>query len=175
MTLRPPPSTVQRDDADNAASNWEGGGTAAGFDDLFGAPDEHEGIVVPEESIDLTETRADNALATLRDIEDRLLQGGMDIVQGAMRAPDLMEVEPPQAWVTEYGYERARRMHAAAQAALSNAKDAPVFLKMAENTVKSIIKARSMETAAPTTLSVATLMVQNNYNYKSLELEDDEK
>ncbi len=50
-----------------------------------------------------------------------------------------------------------------------------MFLKMAENTVKSIIKARSMETAAPTTLSVATLIQNNVYTYKSLELEDEEK
>lgn len=147
---------------------------ASGFDSLFDATEEHEGIVVPE-GIDLTETRADNALATLREIEDRLLSSGMDIVQGVMRGPELMEGEPPPAWVTEYGYERARRMFAAAQAGLSNAKDAPVFIKTAENVVKSIIKARSMETAAPTTLSVATLIQNNVYEYKSLELEDDEK
>lgn len=147
---------------------------SGGFDSLFDAPEEHEGIVEPE-SIDLTETRADNALATLRDIEDKLLSGGMDIVQGVMRAPELMEGEPPDAWVTEYGYERARRMYAAAQAGLSNVKDAPVFIKTAENVVKSIIKARSMETAVPTTLSVAILTQNNVYTYKSLELEDDEK
>lgn len=149
------------------------GRAVAGFESLFSAPEEHEGIVLPPEDIDLTETRADRAQKDLRAMEDRLLSSGMDIIEGVMRAPELMASEPPAHWVTEYGYERACRMHASAQAGLSNSKEAPVYIATAKDMVKGIIKSRSTQMAAPTALNVAIINQTNHYEYREVEVEDD--
>lgn len=149
-----------------------------------GDPDFCDPIVhVPElvaRPVDLAETRHDGTQMDLRAIEDRLLERGMDIVDGVMRFADLSPLdledpnsEPPPSMIEELGLERAARVFTAAKQGWQNSKNAPVGISVAQNMVKSIIKSRSTQMAAPTTLNVAIIDNSKTYQYNEVEVEDD--
>lgn len=150
-----------------------------GDPDFLPAAIVHRGEVV-ERAIDLHETKRDGTQMDLRAIEDRLLEDNMDILVGAGRAARLTQADltdpqagPPTEWVEEFGVERADAVFTAAKQAWNNSKDAPVFLGMAQKTVQSIIKSRSTQLAAPTTLNVAIIDNSRSYEYNEIEVEDE--
>lgn len=153
--------------------------TQTGGDPDFCDPIVHVAQVVPRD-IELHETKRDGTQMDLRAIEDRLLERGMDIVDGVMRFADLspqdMEdphSEPPPSMIEELGIERAHRVFTAAKQGWQNSKNAPVGITVAQNMVKSIIKSRSTQMAAPTTLNVAIIDNSKTYQYNEVEVEDD--
>lgn len=153
--------------------------SSGGDPDFFLEPIVHTGELVKRE-VDLAETRADGTQMDLRAIEDRLLERGMDIVEGVMHAPDLTKADledpdagPPPLLIERLGLERATRVFASAKQGWANQKDAPIFVKTAENMVKSIIKSRSTQMAAPTTLNVAIINNSHTYEYNEVEVEDE--
>ncbi len=140
-------------------------------------------VHVPEvvnRAIDLHETKRDGTQMDLRAIEDQLLTDSMDVLTGALRAAKLSKEDledpngmPPPSWIEEFGIDRATAVFTSAKQAWNNSKNAPVFLNMAQNTVKSIIKSRSTQMAAPTTLNVAIIDNSKHYEYNEIEVEDE--
>ena len=66
---------------------------------------------------------------------------------------------PLASLTTEYEYEEAKKMYAIAQAAWAPAKNAPIGMKYATQMGLGIIKARSVERAAPTNLAVQIIQM----------------
>lgn len=98
----------------------------------------------------------------LSSIEDELFERSMQIVAGALSAPGLDPANPmeiPQEWIEELGEPEARKRHRAAIDATMNSREAPVYLKTAENMAGVIIRARATEKAAPKHLNIQAVVI----------------
>lgn len=124
----------------------------------------------------------------LQGLEDSLLEESMDIVGGVLRFADIAPGqlvdeegkilpigEPPPAWVSQYGRERAEKMYRLALAGWASKKDAPVAIEVARTIMIGIIKARAKD-PTPTDLNVSVVQVnvQNNYYYETMDETDTE-
>ena len=86
----------------------------------------------------------------------------MEIVSGALSAPGIDPTNPmgvPEEWIEEMGERAARAKYKSAVDAHSNAKEAPVYLKVAENMAAVIIRARATEKAAPKHLNIQKVVI----------------
>lgn len=120
---------------------------------------EVKGEIVPAEEQAPRRILSDEELRIekLRRIEDELLAENLGIVRDAARFRELDPAKPeiPADWRDELGEKAAIERYRMATAAWLPAKDAPVGLKMAQSVALGIIKARSVEKAAPRTLNIA--------------------
>lgn len=117
--------------------------------------------IVPVEVLPAKRTKAEERSIELRNMEDELLQQSMKVVQDTLRFRDIdpTQEEPPMEWRLAFGYEEAKKMHTIARAAWLPAKDAPIGLKYATQMGLGIIKARSVERAAPQNLAVQIIQM----------------
>lgn len=109
-------------------------------------------------------------LSLIKSIEDELLLEVSTIVRDAMCFRDIepnAEFAPAewyQSMVDKIGdgpaKDEAAKRFRMAKAAWMNSKEAPVGLKLAQNTMIGIIKARATEDQAPRPLNVAVQIVQ---------------
>lgn len=92
----------------------------------------------------------------LRDIEDEILRSAMGTVQDVLRFREIDPAEEgiPDEWVQKYGMLEAQRLHRLARVGWLPGKQAPCALKLANNVMVGIVKARSTEKAAPRAVNV---------------------
>lgn len=143
-----------------------------GLDDLF--LQEGTGEIVP---VDPNETLAERKQKDLESIENDLFNKSAEILEGVLLFADLAPGAemPPESWFQKYGTERATRMFRLAQYATMSAKEAPVAIKVAESVARGVMKARSMEKAAPKTLAVAFLNNTVHHHYESKDVDDEDR
>lgn len=93
----------------------------------------------------------------LRIIQNEVFEEALGVVQGSLKALEIDPADPqmPEEWVSLYGLKTATKMFRAAQYALCNSKSAPVVLKIAQDTVSGIARARAAEKSAPRTLNIS--------------------
>ena len=104
----------------------------------------------------------------IKGIENRIFEKAMGIVDGALGFTDVDFDEDgnplgiPQEWIDEVGETEAKKRYRATLKGLENSQNAPVVMRMAENMVATIIRARAAEKAAPMNIhvEVAELKVQ---------------
>ena len=110
-------------------------------------------VELPKEvKLSKSERRAMEASDRIRHVEDSILEKAQGIVEDAL---DFAEFNPEDdkegviaLWTNEMGDRRAaERRYRIASAAWNSATHAPVGLKMAQETMTGIIKARSKETS----------------------------
>lgn len=92
----------------------------------------------------------------LKSIEDDLLEESLRIVRDTMKFRDIDAdgAEIPAEWADLPPEEQVKRLRIA-KAAWQNAKNAPVGLTIARQTVTGILKARSTEQQQPRQLNIA--------------------
>lgn len=145
--------------------------TSSVLDDLF--VEEVSGEIVP---VDTSVTLADEKAKDLQSVEDKLFDRSAEILEGALRFTEVNpeETEPPAEWIHEYGYAKAKRVLQSARTAWMSAKNAPVGIKVAESIARGVMKARSLEKAAPKSLAVAFLNNTVHHHYETKEVDSDD-
>lgn len=105
----------------------------------------------------LAKTRPD----TLRDVEEEIHEEAAAVIQDALRFSELAPeaTEPPYEWVKEVGMERAMKRFYTAKYALMNAKEAPIGLRIAKDTLLGMVRAKSKEKAGPKTLNMVVVQM----------------
>lgn len=96
--------------------------------------------VVPEKKVG---TLRSDAQAAILQIEDRLLEKNVRIIEAISDAPEVEGPDPPPEWIEKYGPKEAKRRHRIACHALLNSKQAPVYLDHATKVATGIMKARA--------------------------------
>lgn len=117
------------------------------WDDI--AEDEAPAQIVaqaPSEAVDLGRRAAIQELVR---IEEDIYAGDLATIRdtASFRDIDPNATEPPEEWVEKYGLEEATRRHRIARAAWLPEKQSPVGLKLANQRLLGIQKARSQENA----------------------------
>lgn len=115
----------------------------------------------------------------LRAMEDELYEEAASILRDAMRFADVEMAVPegetlqvPKEWGREMSPERAKKALRIAASAWMSAKDAPVALKLAAQTVTGVIKARATEKQGPRQLNVTFVkMVGAPQQFPELEVD----
>jgi hypothetical protein len=145
--------------------------TSSILDGLF--VEEVSGEIVP---VDTSLTLADEKTKDLQSIEDKLFDRSAEILEGALRFTEVnpTDTEPPAEWINEFGYTKAKRMLQSATTAWMSAKNAPVGIKVAESIARGVMKARSLEKAAPKSLAVAFLNNTVHHHYETKEVDSDD-
>jgi hypothetical protein len=92
----------------------------------------------------------------LKEMEEGILLNSMQVVSATMEAAhiDPNEKEPPKEWVAAWGLEAARKRLRVAQQAWLPTREAPMFLKSAQNVAVGIIRSRAKEQSGPPELNV---------------------
>lgn len=100
---------------------------------------------------------AEQRLNEIRSIEDGIHVSALQIIDDTMHAPKIEEDAegPSEEEIAKYGKERAGERFRTARYGLMNAKEAPVFIKVATQIAAGITKARATEKQAPRSLNVA--------------------
>lgn len=159
-------------------------------EDAFGEPvpqDPVEGIVetilsaAPIQKtgpINLMETPVDQKEDELRELEDKILENGLRVIEGVSRFAEIdpeLPNEPSRAMIDDYGHdtERLKQAQRLARYALSNAKEAPVGIAVMSRVVVGLAKARAAREQAPRTLNVAIINNGGGLNLPRVELEDE--
>lgn len=130
------------------------------LDDLPDPPVEVEVVTPPE--VPKRRNADEDRLALFKQLEDEILQESAAIVRGALDFYRLGEEHadgPPPEWIDELGEEAAWDKFRIVLAANQSAAKAPVGLKLAQQTMLGIIRARATEKAAPRSLNVAYVYV----------------
>lgn len=110
-------------------------------------------------------SREETDLERLRHMETALHQRAASILEYAMRAPELTKEmieaeEPPPEWTRVMGSrEEALKAFRIAQAAWASQKEAPTFLKLAQNFLAGAMKARATEKQGPRVLNATLVQV----------------
>lgn len=104
-------------------------------------------------------TNEEEELARIRAIESALHETAASILAASMRAPEISpDAEtPPAEWLEHMTPENADKAFRIAKAAWMSQKDAPVFIKTAQQFLQGSMKVRSNENAGPKVLN-ATLV-----------------
>lgn len=97
----------------------------------------------------------------IRAIEGALHETAASILAASMRAPEVNpgDEAPPDAWLEVMKPADAEKAFRIAQAAWMSQKDAPVFLKLAQQFLSGSMKVRSNENAGPKTLNATLVTV----------------
>lgn len=97
----------------------------------------------------------------IRDIEEEIHEESAAVVQDALRFSELSPEaqEPPHEWVKELGQERAWKRFNTARYALMNAKEAPIGLRIAKDTLMGLSKVRAKEKIGPKTLNMVVVQM----------------
>jgi hypothetical protein len=95
----------------------------------------------------------------LRELEDELLEDSIEMTRNVVRFADLPEGTEtvPEEWIETMGLEAAQRKFRHASAAWRSTKTAPAALGIGASVFTKIIKARSIEKAAPRTLAIVLM------------------
>lgn len=109
----------------------------------------------------------------LRKLEDELLEKSLETMRAALSFASIPfdATEVPEDLVWAFGEQRAGEIFRTMKAAQMCAKDAPVGLLLAQRTSAAIIRARSMEKAAPSQLNVAIQVVQSAPLFEEMDVE----
>lgn len=113
----------------------------------------------------------------LKSMEDDLFLQSADILNGVLRFADINPEDatlPPQAWIDQYGEERAFKLLTCAKAGWMSKKEAPVGIAVAESIHRSITKARAGSVSQALSLN-AVFITQNNYQYEEVEIGTDDE
>lgn len=107
------------------------------------------------------------AMESIRAIENKLLEDAMQVVEGGMafKEIDPSDEEPPAEWIMQLGTEEAWKRFRLARAAWLPQKDAPMGFKVASGVMTSILRARAGSGHQPRSLNVAA---QINYHPSKL-------
>lgn len=131
-------------------------------------------IEVVDRKLEPVKTADELAMERLQGYEDEIFAKASEIVDGTLRFQDIDPENPvpPQEWLDELGTKEAveKRMRIAKSSWMSS-KDAPFALQAAKALVVGIIKARSTERAAPKSLNVVAITVNNRSDYPEKEIE----
>lgn len=102
--------------------------------------------------------RKEERLARIEQLEDEVYEQCVAIVQQALRFGEVShdQVDPPEAWIIEFGEEEARRRLAISKAMWMPASISPVGLKIALQGMHGIAKGRAWKVK----------VTQNNLNVK---------
>lgn len=97
--------------------------------------------------------------AIVQRLENQILEETSEVVLGATRFAEVTEEQttPPEAWVEEYGEDRARRMLEVAKEAKKPAAQAAIGLRMAQQTMVGITKARASSKRGNYTLNMTVV------------------
>jgi hypothetical protein len=103
----------------------------------------------------------DEADLRLRHMADSIFAQHLQVISDAseFRNIDPSLPEPPAEWVEELGYEEAQNRFRIARAAWLPLKDAPVGLKISQQIVTGIMKAKATEKGGPRTLNVIAVQM----------------
>jgi hypothetical protein len=111
----------------------------------------------------------------LRRLEDELLVDSLAVVRGAIDFasldPDDLDTIPPE-WIETMGLKKATYHHRVARAAWSNAKEAPVGMKIAKDTAMGVIKAKATDRLAARPLNVGVIMMAPMQQFNELEVDE---
>jgi hypothetical protein len=99
--------------------------------------------------------QATSALA-IRAVEDEIYVESVTTVRDALRFNEIDHewTEPPVEWVAELGEHEAKKRFRLARYGCMPGKDVPFGLKLAQDTLVGIAKARATEKAGPKTLNM---------------------
>lgn len=102
-------------------------------------------------------------LERIKAIEDQLLEETLAVTRDVVNFGDISPDDdaPPEEWVREVGVERAMKRFRHMRAAWCGSKTAPVALGIAASVATKIIKARSVERAAPRALAIVLMPAPN--------------
>ncbi len=106
-------------------------------------------------------TREEQVDSYLREIENNILQKGLEQIEAGFSWPEIAEeLDPkdesaiPADWVQKHGMKKAKELYRIARASTMSSKDAPVGLKQNVQVVTGIIKARAHEKTGPKILNM---------------------
>lgn len=112
----------------------------------------HEAEIVPESD-------ESSQIDRIKALEDEMLEEAMavtkDVIDFGAIGPE--DEAPPDEWVRELGAEKAMRRFRHMKAAWCGSKTAPVALGITASFVTKVIKARSVERAAPRALAIVMM------------------
>lgn len=106
--------------------------------------------------VPLQKTKAER-IRELENIESEVLLESFDVVSAMLRFAEVEPDEqgPSQAWIREFGMQRAKRMHRVAQLSHKNSKEAPIALSAAPKIMQGILSARKGRDERVTNFNVA--------------------
>ena len=98
---------------------------------------------------------------TLRSLEADLFLESMQIVADSFKFREIEpnQKEPPEEWVQELGYKKAKERLHSAQAGWMSKKDSPVAVQVAQAVVIGISRSRATEKSGPKTLNVQVVQM----------------
>lgn len=132
--------------------------------------------IVPAQ-VELNEDRLARTTREIRDIEDRLLLQGLDVIEGVGRFAEVDKKtgKVSNAMLDEYGNnpERMELMKRLALYGQMSAKEAPVGISVMSRVVVGLARARAQEKSAPRKMNVAVLHVGGGIQLPTQQLEDE--
>lgn len=97
----------------------------------------------------------------IRAVEDEIYVEAAATVRDTLRFRDIDPewTEPPLEWITELGEKEAMKRFRMARYGCMPSKDAPVGLKLAQDTLVGFAKVRAAEKAGPRTLNMVVVQM----------------
>lgn len=112
-------------------------------------------------------------------LQDELAKEAASIVSATLAAPEMKRAADgswviPDKWFETYGPDGAERRAAVAAASWMNAKEAPVFIKVASSILVGMIRASADRESGNRTLNVALVQMEvSPATYPTLEVTDE--
>lgn len=118
-------------------------------------------MVAKKSSLAKVVKNEEDELQRIREIETALHETAASILAASMRAPEINPEDPkaPAAWLEVMSPADAEKALRIARAAWMSQKDAPIFIKTAQQFLQGSMKARANETGGPKTLNATLVTV----------------
>lgn len=135
-------------------------------------------VVAPKPEASLA--RKNDVTERLRGMESEILAKSLEIIDSAedfhkaMNLDGTLATEVPQAWIAQYGQEGAEQRFKIARAACMSAKDAPVALKMAQQTAVGAMAALEKAKAGPAVFNLQFVQMVQPAAYAEIEIVESE-
>ena len=99
--------------------------------------------------------------ARIQELEDEVHEEAATIIADALAFADLPEgaEHPPDEWIDKYGPERAQKRFNVAKYAQCTPKNAPVGLRIANNALVGMAKAKAHRKSGPRTLNMIVVQM----------------
>ncbi len=111
---------------------------------------------LPSEAIELVKETPATPHLMIRAVEDEIYVEAASTVRDTLRFKEIdpAQEEPPLEWIAELGEHEAKKRHRLARSGWMPSKDAPVGLKLAQDTLVGFAKVRAAEKQGPRTLNM---------------------